>query len=39
MKCPIYRILCLRKSETEFEIRLNNHRKGVNRQNTPEVDQ
>ena len=33
MECRICRIQYIGKSETEFSIRLNNHRKGVNKQN------
>ena len=39
MECRICRIQYIGKSETEFNIRLNNHRKDVNRQNTPQADQ
>ena len=39
MEFRICRIEYIRKSETEFSIRLNNHRKDVNRQNAPEADQ
>ena len=39
MECRICRIQYIGKSETKFIIRLNNHRKDVNRQNTPQADQ
>ena len=39
MECRTCCIQSLGKSETEFNIRLNNHRKDVNRQNAPKVDQ
>ena len=39
MECRICRIQYIGKSETEFNIRLNNHRKDVNRQNAQQVDQ
>ena len=39
MECRICRIEYIGKSETEFNIRLNNHRKNVNRQNAPQADQ
>ena len=39
MECKICHIQYIGKSETEFNIRLNNHRKGVNRQNAPQADQ
>ena len=39
MECRICRIQYIGKSETEFNIRLKNHRKDVNRQNTPQADQ
>ena len=39
MECRTCCIQCLGKSETEFNIRLNNHRKDVNRENAPKVDQ
>ena len=39
MECRICRIQYIGKSETEFNIRLNNHRKNVNRQNAPQTDQ
>ena len=39
MEFRICRIEYIRKSETEHSIRLNNHRKDVNRQNAPEADQ
>ena len=39
MECRICRIQYIGKSETEFNIRLNNHRKDVNRQNAPQADQ
>ena len=38
MECRICRIQYFGKSETEFNIRLNNHRKDVNRQNATQVD-
>ena len=39
MECRICGIQYIGKSETEFNIRLNNHRKDVNRQNAPQADQ
>ena len=39
MECRICRIQYIGKSETKFNIRLNNHRKDVNRQNAPYADQ
>ena len=39
MECRICRIQYIGKSETEFNIRLNNNRKYVNRQNAPQTDQ
>ena len=39
MECRICRIQHIAKSETEFSIRLNSHRKDVNRQNAPQADQ
>ena len=39
MECRICRIQYIGKSETEFNIKLNNHSKDVNRQNPPQVDQ
>ena len=39
MECRICRIQHIGKSETEFKIRLNNHRKDLNRQNAPQADQ
>ena len=39
MECRICRIHYIGKSKTEFNIRLNNHRKDVNRQNAPQADQ
>ena len=39
MGCRICRIQYIGKSKTEFSIRLNNHRKDVNRQNAPQADQ
>ena len=39
MECRICPIQYIKKSQTEFNIRLNNHRKDVNRQNTPHADQ
>ena len=39
MECRICGIQYTGKSETEFNIRLNNHRKDVNRQNAPQADQ
>ena len=39
MECRICRIQYIGKSETEFNIRLNNHHKDVNRQNAPQADQ
>ena len=39
MEYRIFRIQYIGKSKTEFIIRLNNHRKDVNRQNAPQADQ
>ena len=39
MECRICLIQYIGKSETEFNIRLNNNRKDVNRQNAPQADQ
>ena len=39
IECRIFRIQYIGKSETEFNIRLNNHRKNVNRQNAQQADQ
>ena len=39
MEYRIYRIQYIGKSETEFNIRLNIHRKHINRQNSPQADQ
>ena len=39
MECGICRIQYNGKLETEFNIGLNNHGKGVNRQNRPQADQ
>ena len=39
MECRICRIQHIGKSETEFKIRLKNHRKDLNRQNAPQADQ
>ena len=39
MECRICHIQYIGKSETEFNIRLNNHCKDVNRQNAPQADQ
>ena len=39
MECRIYCIQYIGKSETEFNIRLNNHLKDVNRQNATQADQ
>ena len=39
MECRICRIQYIVKSETEFNIILNNHRKDVDRQNAPPADQ
>ena len=39
MECRFRRIQYIRKSETEVNIRLNNHRNDVNRQNAPLADQ
>ena len=39
MECRICRIQYIGKSETEFNIRLNNYRKDVNRQNEPQAYQ
>ena len=38
MECRIYGIQYISKSEGEFNIRLNNHRKDVHRQNAPQAD-
>ena len=38
-ECTICRIQCINKSETQFNLRLNNHQKDVNRQNASLVDQ
>ena len=38
-ECTICRIQYINKSETQFNLRLNNHQKDVNRQNAPLVDQ
>ena len=39
MECRIWCIQQIGKSETEINIRLNNHRKDVNRRNTPQANQ
>ena len=39
MECRICHIQYIGKSETEFNTRLNIHRKYVNRQNVPQADQ
>ena len=39
MECTLCRIQCIGKSETQFNLRLNNHRKDVGRQNARIVDQ
>ena len=39
MECRICRIQYIGKSETEVNIRLNNDRNDVNRQNAPQADQ
>ena len=39
MECRIFPIQYIGKSETEFNVRLNNHGKDVNRQNASQVDQ
>ena len=39
MECRICRIQYIVKSETQFNIRLNNHRKNINRQNALQADQ
>ena len=39
MECMICRFQYFGNSEAEFKIRLNNHRKDVNRQNPPQADQ
>ena len=39
MECRICRIQYIGRSETEFNFRLNNHRKEVNTQNAPQSDQ
>ena len=39
MECRICRIRYIGKSETEVNIRLNNDRNDVNRQNAPQADQ
>ena len=39
MECTLCHIQYIGKSETQFNLRLNNHRKCVNRQNVPLVDQ
>ena len=39
MECRICRIQYIGKSETEFNIRLNNNRKDLNRKNAPQADQ
>ena len=38
MECMICRSQYIGKSETELNIRLNNHRKDVNRQNAPQAE-
>ena len=39
MECEIFHIQYIGKALAEFNIRLNNHRKDVNRQNAPQIDQ
>ena len=39
MECSICRNQYIGKSEPEFNIKLNNHRKDVNRQYAPQADQ
>ena len=39
MECRISHIQSIGKSGAEFNIRLNNHRKNVNRQHAPQADQ
>ena len=39
MKCTLCDIQYIGKSETQFNLRLNNHRKDINRQNAPLLDQ
>ena len=39
MECRICRIQYIGKSEAEFDIRLNNHHKDVNRKNATQADQ
>ena len=39
MECRIWHIQYIGKSETEINIRLNNHRKDVNRQNAPQAEE
>ena len=38
MECRICRSQYIGKPETEFNIRLNNHRNDVNRQNAPQAE-
>ena len=37
-ECTLFRIHYIGKSETQFKVRLRNHRKYVNRQNSPLLD-
>ena len=39
MECTLYHKQCIGKSETQFNLRWNNHQRDVNRQNAPPVDQ
>ena len=39
MECTLCHIQYIDKSETQFNLRLNNHRKCVSRENVPLVDQ
>ena len=39
MECRICRVQYIGKSETEFNIRLHNHSKDINRQNAHQTDQ
>ena len=39
MECTLFHIQYIGKSETQFNLKLNNHRKDVNRQNAPLLDQ
>ena len=38
MEYTLCHIQCIGESETQFNLRLNNHQKDVNRQNAPLVD-